>query len=381
MQSLSNLKLCFLAGTLGHGGAERQLYYILQALCQAGANPRLLSLDQGGFWEPRIKDLGVRVIHVGAPSRWQRLVRILKELRKDRPDILQSQHFYTNAYVGVAASLLQLSGIGAMRNDGTSEVNGTGRIGGWMSLHLPATLAANSQPAIQYATANGVPASRLYFLPNVVDSERFQPVPPRLDGPLTLIAVGRLVKQKRLDRFISIVARLQADHGLDVRGLIVGSGSRAENLRPQLEHQAGRLGLLPDTIQFRGGVPDMRSVYHEAGVCVLTSDFEGTPNVLLEAMASGVPVVASQVGGVSDIVRHGQTGFLIAPDDLDGFVAAVVELAKNTRLRTEMGQRARAFVEEHHGMQRLPAYLKNLYQRVLQTSWQETAKVVSGTSS
>src|SRR5688572_12394899 len=122
MPSLSSLKLCFLAGTLGNGGAERQLYYILQALCQKGANPRLLSLDQGGFWEPRIKDLGVHVTHVGAGSYWQRLPRILKELWKDRPDIVQSQHFYTNAYVGVAARILQLSGIGAMRNDGTSEV-------------------------------------------------------------------------------------------------------------------------------------------------------------------------------------------------------------------------------------------------------------------
>src|SRR5262245_1131055 len=138
MRSLSSLNLCFLAGTLGNGGAERQLYYILQALCQAGANPRLLSLDEGGFWEPRIRDLGVRVTYVGAASRGQRLLRILKELRKDRPDILQSQHFFTNAYVGVAAWILQLSGIGAMRNDGTSEVRATGRIGGWMALHLPA---------------------------------------------------------------------------------------------------------------------------------------------------------------------------------------------------------------------------------------------------
>src|SRR5688572_20609636 len=198
MQSLSSLKLCFLAGTLGQGGAERQLYYILQALCQAGAKPRLLSLDQGGFWEPRIKDLGVRVTHVGAGSRCQRLLRILKELQKDRPDILQSQHFYTNAYVGVVAWLSQVCGIGAMRNDGTSEVNASGRISGWMSLRLPSTLAANSQQAIRYATAAGVPPSRLYFLPNVVDTERFKPALPGSNGPLTLIAVGRLVKQKRL---------------------------------------------------------------------------------------------------------------------------------------------------------------------------------------
>src|SRR5690349_9025193 len=143
MQNLCSLKLCFLAGTLGKGGAERQLFYMLQALCQAGARPHLLSLDRDGFWEGTIKGLGVRVTHVEAASRCRRLLRIMRELRKDRPDILQSQHFFTNAYVGVAARILQLNGIGAMRSDGASEVNGSGPVGGWMSLHLPATLAAN----------------------------------------------------------------------------------------------------------------------------------------------------------------------------------------------------------------------------------------------
>jgi len=84
MRSLSKLKLCFLAGTLEHGGAERQLFYILQALCQAGNTPRLLSLDQGEFWEERIKGLGVSVTWVGdQPSRFKRLFRVLKEVWKD----------------------------------------------------------------------------------------------------------------------------------------------------------------------------------------------------------------------------------------------------------------------------------------------------------
>jgi len=326
MRNFSKLKLCFLAGTLEHGGAERQLFYTLQALCQAGATPRLLSLDQGEFWEDTIKALGICVTCVGdQPARLTRLFRVMKELRKNPPDVLQSQHFYANAYVSVAAWLLQASGIGAMRNNGRTEVSGSGPLGGWLNLRLPRTIAANSQMAIQYALAQGVPASRLYFLPNVVDTDWFKPSSPCSKGPLTLIAVGRLVKQKRLDRFISLVGRLRTDFRLDVRGLIVGPGCQNEDLRPELENQARSLGLFPDIVQFRGGVSDIRSVYHEADVCVLTSDFEGTPNVLLEAMSSGLPVVSTKVGGVPDIVRHGRTGFLAAPDDLDGLLVALVE--------------------------------------------------------
>jgi glycosyltransferase involved in cell wall biosynthesis len=377
MRSLSKLKLCFLAGTLEHGGAERQLFYILQALCQAGATPRLLSLDHGEFWEEMIKGLGVSITWVGdQPSRLKRLFRVLKEVWKDPPDLLQSQHFFANTYVGVAARLIRAAGIGAMRNNGRSEVKESGRLGGWLNLHCPQTLAANSRMAIQYAFARGVPASRLYFLPNVVDTERFHPPDDSSCNPLTLIAVGRLVRQKRLDRFVSILARLRTHYRLNVRGLIVGPGCQNENLRPKLENQASRLGLSPDVLEFRGGVSDTRFVYCEAAVCVLTSDHEGTPNVLLEAMASGLPVVAARVGGVPDIVQHGQTGFLFEPEDIEGFAAVLARLAASSELRTEMGRRARAHVEENHSLHRLPAYLERLYQLALATANHPMAGVI-----
>lgn len=133
MRNLSSLKVCFVAGTLEHGGAERQLFYMLEALCRAGASLRVLSMDQGEFWENKIMTLGVCVTCVGhRPSRLARLLRVLKELRKDPPEVVQSQHFFTNAYVVVAAALSGASGIGAMRNNGCTEVAESGPLGGWL---------------------------------------------------------------------------------------------------------------------------------------------------------------------------------------------------------------------------------------------------------
>jgi len=310
-----------------------------------------------------------------------RLFRVMKEMRRDPPDVLQSQHFFTNAYVGLAARLARLRGIGAMRNDGRSEVSDCGRFGGWVNLHCPSTIAANSQMAIEYAIAKGVPSSRLYFLPNVVDTDWFKPAAvPCSRSPFTLIAVGRLVKQKRLDRFISALGRLRTELRLDVRGLIVGPGCQNEDLRPELENQARTLGLFPDFVEFRGGVSDMRPVYQEAAACVLTSDFEGTPNVLLEAMASGLPVVATRVGGVPGIVRDKQTGFLLEPDDLEGLVAALAQIIKHSELRTALSRSARAYVEENHALQRLPLYLGGLYQVPTPTARPSMARVVEDTS-
>jgi glycosyltransferase involved in cell wall biosynthesis len=267
-----------------------------------------------------------------------------------------------------------------------------------LNLRLPATLAANSQLAIQYAVAHGVQPSRLCFLPNVVDTDWFKPannsklstlspsdgeragVRGLAEQPLTLLAVGRLVKQKRMDKFISILGRLRKEFNLNVRGLIVGSGREHEDLQPQLEEQAAQLGLLPDILQFRGAFSDMRPVYHEAAICVLTSDHEGTPNVLLEALASGLPVVATRVGSVPGIVQHGQTGFLHEPNDLESLVADTFELVMNSRLRTEMGRRARAFVVERHSLQRLPGYLSGLYQQVLPAKHPAPARIVTDVS-
>ena len=105
----------------------------------------------------------------------------------------------------------------------------------------------------------------------------------------------------------------------------------------------------------------MVAVYQQAAICVLTSDHEGTPNVLLEAMASGLPVVAAKVGGVPEIVRHEQTGFVFDPDDLDGFVTAMRQLVTQAALRMEIGRRARIYVEKNHSLHHLPSQLRELY--------------------
>ena len=365
MLDLSKLKVCYLAGTLGQGGAERQLHYAVQGLRRAGASVRVLCLERGGFWEEPIRRLAVPVTWVGqSGSRLARLIRIARELMKERPDIFQSQHFYTNAYVALAGRLRNCASIGALRSSGAFDVQGCGSIGGWLNLNLPGRLAANSRSSMTYASEKGVPASRLSLLPNVVDTEHFQPAgaPNRT---LTLLAVGRLTGEKRFDRFLTILHRLRHEHGVDVRGLLAGGTRPGEGVRSDLERQAGALGLLREGVQFLGGLSDLRPLYQRASVCLLTSDQEGTPNVLLEAMASGVPVVATGVGGVPDIVQHGQTGFVLPPDDLAGLTAAVLQLLRQAGLRTDMGTRGRAFVEQNYSVQRIHLHLRRLYEAAL----------------
>lgn len=361
----SKLRICYLAGTLGRGGAEQQLFYALRSLCQSGAEVRVLCLERGA-WEEPIRGLGVPVEWVGqSRSRLRRLARIVKALRSFKPDIVQSQHFYTNAYASVAGRLSGCAEIGALRSDGRFEFLGCGAFGGRLNLRLPRVLAANSRCAIQYALDRGVPPSRPCFLPNAVDTERFHPVTETSPPPPVLLAVGCLTWEKRFDRFLSILHCLREVYHLEVRGVLAGPTAPGQDLRPQLERQAAALGLRPDGVELLGSVSDMSALYQRAAVCISTSDHEGTPNVLLEAMASGLPIVATRVGGVPDIVQHGQTGFLLAPEDLGGMANAINELVSKPELRATMGARARAFVQETHSLRGLHEHLCRLHAKAL----------------
>lgn len=373
MRDLSSIKICFLAGTLGQGGAERQLFYLLQALRNAGAAPRVLCLTRNEFWESKIQNLGVPVTWVGRNrSPGMRLGRIVAALRKDPPRILQSQHFFTNAFAAAAARLLGAREIGAMRNDGISEVRSCGSWRGWMNLRAPRILAANSRPAIDYARSRGLPLERLFYLPNVVDTERLSsPEEPsfrsRRDADrkqTRLILVARLVEQKRVDRFLELVARVRANpdlEGREVNALIVGAGP----LRNELMEQARRLGLGPPVVEFRGTTADVAPLYRESDICVLTSDHEGTPNVLLEAMAAGLPVVATNVGGVPDLIRDGETGFLCHPGNSKGMARALASLILDSGMRARMGTAAQRFVTAHRTLSSLPEFLRELYDKTL----------------
>jgi glycosyltransferase involved in cell wall biosynthesis len=199
-----------------------------------------------------------------------------------------------------------------------------------------------------------------------VDTKRFTPAEPEVapGDPrkhITLLAAGRLGREKRFDRFISILHKLRAS-GLDVRGWIVGPASPSEDLRPELEQQARTLGLLPDALEFLGSAADMTPVYRRSTICVLTSEHEGTPNVLLEAMAAGLPVVATKVGGVPEFVKDGQTGFLVDGEDLEAQTAVIARLIRDSDLRARLGKQARAYIEQNHSLHRLPALLNDLYE-------------------
>jgi glycosyltransferase involved in cell wall biosynthesis len=195
----------------------------------------------------------------------------------------------------------------------------------------------------------------------MVDSDEFKPSSRRANGEVRLLSAGRLGPEKRIDRFLSILGEVIKFSPAKVRAIVAGEGP----LRGHLERRAEALGLIPEVVEFRGAVSDMTSLYQEVDLLVMTSDWEGSPNVALEAMSSGLPVVTTNVGGAAEVVRDGETGFVCDPGAEEKMRDRLLDLISSRVLRQEMGSRGRQHVVSKHSSHRLEATLAEMYQTAL----------------
>lgn len=166
--------------------------------------------------------------------------------------------------------------------------------------------------------------------------------------------VGRLVPIKNHAMFLDMARRI-----LDVRDagfVIVGDGE----LRPELERSVRERGL-SERVHFLGWRRDLDVIYADLDVVVLTSNNEGTPVALIEAMAAGRPVVATQVGGVADVVEHETTGLLVPSGDVEGCAQAVLRLLADPALAERFGTEGRGRALARYGSQRLVEDVRRLY--------------------
>ncbi|MEP6912685.1 MAG: glycosyltransferase [bacterium] len=201
------------------------------------------------------------------------------------------------------------------------------------------------------------------------------------DSDVLVGIVGRLTEIKNHRMFLSAaqcyVETMGPGNKHRVRFLVVGDG----NLRSQLEEQARLLGLC-DTVSFMGTRKDPENFYPALDIVALTSHNEGTPLTLIEAMANARPVIATSVGGVSDLlgqsisVHQGYTvcehGLAVRPGDTTGFASALDALIDAGELRDEMGRRGQTFVRANYSKERLLKDVSNLYGNLVGQSLKST---------
>jgi len=209
----------------------------------------------------------------------------------------------------------------------------------------------------------GIPAEKVVVIPNGVDVSLFHPGDRRAaranlaipQDAFVVACVGRLREQKGHRYLLDALDAVRSEIP-SILCLIAGEGP----LSGQLEARAQLLGLA-GVCRFLGLVNPIQHVYEAADVLVLPSLYEGMPNVVLEAMATGRPVIATAVEGSTDLVVPSVTGILIPAGNVGALATALLRLARDPDRRTEMGRQSRLIAERKYGIERMVAAVERLY--------------------
>lgn len=354
-------------------GAERVMLNFLQHYDTSSFSVRVTSylnhqrLDNSFTAALEERRIPYDKIPIGNTSLVWQVRRTVDLIKKHSIDILHS-HGYRSDFTGLIAA--QLAGIPIV-----STVHGwtpvSFKLRGYQMLDRFCLKRFDRVVCVSNLLRDefkqlGISAERLVYLPNAVslpektsrqrDTARQQLVLE--SGEKVVVAVGRLSPEKGLDILLTAFARqFSSDRG--VRLILVGDGPE----RAALESLALGLGIVEQVV-FAGFISDVAGYYAAADLFVMSSHTEGFPMALLEAMAWELPVLATAVGGIPDIVQDGVNGCLVPPGSVESLAAAMGNLLNDRGLAESMGQAARQTIAERFAADQWARALENVYSDV-----------------
>lgn len=322
---------------LGYGGSEKQLSLILSNLDRKKWRSWVVVLSPSPNLDYRrfLENAGVSVLYMPEKARnpAARVKALVEICREVRPQILQSWSAYANPYVAVGG---RLAGVavrwGGLRGSMTLPgFRGLPLVWKMIALRGVATIVVNSSALKSELLEAGIDERRVLVVPNAVclpgPREQQAGADPCAefsipsDAPVVL-TVGNIRKAKSQCLFVEAMARVNEVR--EAYAVIVGEVLRGEECAHEAVRRRIRDLCLERRVFLAGFRSDVGRFLRRASVFCLTSDTEGMPNVVLEAMAAGTPVVATRVGGVPDIVDDGRTGILVNPGAADQVAEGII---------------------------------------------------------
>ena len=311
-----------------------------------------------------VRDLGVEIIDgqlrgsLRGVSLAALVVRMAKELRRRSIRIVHSYLFDANLVGTLAARLARVPVVLVSKRSLDRYVEPHKRVAARLANRFATRVTVPAEAVrLHVHRVEGCPLDKIVVIPNGVDLARV-PLAPPSNGPV-VGAVGRLDPRKgHADLLVAMSLVLDRIPG--ARLLLVGDGPA----RSSLERQAQALGIAPH-VDMLGMVPEGARTLAQMSVFVLPSYVEGMSNALLEAMAAGLPVVATDVGGNAEVVVAGQTGLIVPPRDPGALAEAIRVLIEDPERARAMGAAGRARAMEQFTLQQMIARYQALYAGLL----------------
>ncbi len=356
---------------LSVGGAQVALYNLLACL-QGDTHQAVVACLYNGdkLIGQRISALGVPVYDLGMPNklRLDAFWRLFNLLRQTRPDILYTWMFHANIPGRLVGRLAGVPHI--ISSEHTMGQEGGGRR--WLN-RLTAPLADRivcvSQGIVDYAVeVIGLPKEKLALIPNGIDLEKYAALPSQAEArlrqhlPEEQIIVGAIGRPRPVKGYGILRQAFQqiAERRPNTHLVFVGDGPDKETLAAQ----AARSGLA-QRVTWMGDQTDIPGLLPAFDILAVPSIYEGLGIVALEAMAAGLPVVGSRVGGIPEVVIEGETGLLVPAGDVSALAAALTRLVNDPDLRRRLGEAGSARVCERYSQQSVREKTLTMYSELL----------------
>ena len=369
MTSGPPVRLVFCITELDLGGAERALSQLVMGLNRDEWEPHVICLGPRGHFVDALKAAQIPVVCLnarGIQSLPRVLVRLTQELRRLKPALLQTFLFHANLLGRIAARLAGVPNVVSGLRVADHRSPWYGRLDRWTNFLVTTNICVSQGVADYSADVVGLARSKLRVIPNAVDMERFANATPtdltQFGIPASsrvFIAIGRLERQKGMDLLIDAVAQWTSIPD-DVHVLIVGDGMDRDPLRSQVEQHR-----LTDRIHFAGQRQDVPGLLKAATGLVLPSRWEGMPNVVLEAMAAGLPVIASRVEGVPELVRDRVTGLIVATGEIGELMSAMSWVTDHPQFRVSAGTESQDIVAKTFTTNAIREAYTTVYKNIL----------------
>ncbi len=360
------IKVVILLQDLEFGGSQRYAIHLARHLDRERFSTELWVLRGGTDLLPLARQTGANILWM-SNSPWvgpRALIGLASTLRERTPEILLTLTVVPNIWGQLLGKLMKIPVIiSTYRNPFPKQYES-------LLWRLSSRIICNAEALRnEILVRHGVDSRRVVVTPNAVNADLFSPDDSGRAAHPTVVNTGRLVNRKDpltlLEGF-----KIATQHHPAARLEIIGNGE----MKTKLEERISRYSL-ESKVRLLPGTVEVTERLRRAWVFAMTPRIEASPNAIVEAMATGLPVVATRVGGIPELIEDGRTGLLVDPEDPGAVAEALTELLNDEPRRRTMGLRARDKAVATHSMERRIRDTQNLLIEALE----ETGRTVTAT--
>jgi glycosyltransferase involved in cell wall biosynthesis len=352
------------------GGTELMTATLVERLDKRRVDCRLVTLAQPGPIARRMERNGAEIRSLGDRGLLVAFARLARILASERYDVVNAYGIKSSIVTRLLVAVLSPGTrfVCGVREQSPSETARSSGLKSRLALMLERigsplvdVYDANSRAALEVLASLGVERVKFRYIPNGIDASAWPPRRPDRPRPPVILCVARFVARKRHLDLVAAAARM-AERGIEFRLVLAGDGpTHSEVARTVRARGLGGVVALPGRVEGDA----LRELYSQAEVFCIASVSEGMSGSVMEAMASGVPVVGSDVSGIRELVEHGRTGVLVEPRSPAALADAMARLLENAGHAARLGAAGREKVVGEFGLERMVAEKERLYRTLV----------------